>query len=273
MILPRSQRGVVQLAAQLLGTLIIVLLALNFGWWIVKEENFAQVAMVIWAIGAVVAYFITLENVIVALIPAGFALFVLVSAATVPLTWLAESKAVLAALLAAQLAFCFYAGRALSRWLRLRVLSRFPPGTEERWAVRGAAFFPSLGRWAMLAFAALIFLVPAPLMFFALVSVAVDMTTPDYVRASALWGLGAVAWYGYRFGVARWWRIPACAWVYLAVTAAVMAADGIAGPFAEGSGLQVAYTTLPGALVAALVEVFIFGGGRIDERESEHRSP
>ncbi|MBI3042191.1 MAG: hypothetical protein HYY78_05125 [Betaproteobacteria bacterium] len=59
MILPRSQRGVVQLAAQLLGTLIIVLLALNFGWWIVKEENFAQVAMVIWAIGAVVAYFIT----------------------------------------------------------------------------------------------------------------------------------------------------------------------------------------------------------------------
>lgn len=270
---PRSQRGFVQLAAQLVGTLIILALALNFVWWIIEEENFTQVAVVVWAIGAVVAYFITLENVIVALIPAGFALFVLTSAATVPLTWLAESKAVLLALLAAQLALCFYAGRALSRWLRSRVLSRFPAGTEERWTVQGADFFANVGRWGMLAFGATLFLVPAPLMFFALVSVVVDMTSSDVVRACALWGLGAVAWYGYRFGVARWWRVPACAWIYLAVTAAIMVADGIAGPFVEGTGLQVAYTALPGALVAAFVEVFIRGGGRIDEPASEHKSP
>lgn len=273
MILPRSQRGIVQVVAQLLGTLIILALALNFVWWILTEENFTQVAVVIWAIGAVVAYFITLDNVIVALIPAGFALFVLMSAATVPLTWLAESKLGLLTLLASQLAFCFYAGRALSPWLRSRVLSRFPPGTEQRWTVQGAAFFANLGRWGLLAFAALLFLVPAPLMFFLLVSVAVDMTTPDYVLGSALWGLGAVAWYGYKFGVARWWRIPACAWIFLTVTAAIMAADSIAGPFVEGTGVQVAYTTLPGALAAAFVEVFIFGGGRIDAPESERKSP
>lgn len=271
--LPRRQRGFLQLAAQLVVMLIMVVLALNFVWWIIREENFTQVAVVIWAIGAVVAYFITLENVVVVLVPAGFAVFVLMSAATVPLTWLAESKLGLLALLASQLAFCFYAGRALSRWLRSHVLSRFPPGTEERWTVQGADFFANLGRWGLLAFAALLFLVPAPLMFFLLVSVAVDMTTPDYVRASALWGLGAVAWYGYRLGVARWWRVPACVWIYLAVTAAIMAVDAIAGPFVEGTGLQVAYTALPGALVAAFVEVFIFGGGRIDEPESERNPP
>jgi hypothetical protein len=57
--------------------------------------------------------------------------------------------------------------------------------------------------------------------------------------------------------------VPACAWIYLLATAAILIADTLAGPFAEGTGVQVAYITMPGALIAAFVEVFVLHGGRL----------
>ena len=45
--------------------------------------------------------------------------------------------------------------------------------------------------------------------------------------------------------------MPGCAWIFLAVTAPILAADALAGPFANGTGVQVAYTVMPGALVAS----------------------
>jgi hypothetical protein len=39
-----------------------------------------------------------------------------------------------------------------------------------------------------------------------------------------------------------------------------------AGPFAEATGVQVAYSTMPGALIAAFVEVFVLRGSGITSR-------
>ena len=68
---------------------------------------------------------------------------------------------------------------------------------------------------------------------------------------------------------ARWGRLPACAWIYLAVTAVVLAVDAVAGPFAKDTGAHAAYIAMPGALIAAFVEVFVFGNRSKIKKEED----
>ena len=74
--LPYRQRGFVQLLAQLVIGLIVLALAARFVWWVATEENFDQVAAILWAIGFGIAYFITLGNFFVLRMPAGFGVFI-----------------------------------------------------------------------------------------------------------------------------------------------------------------------------------------------------
>lgn len=258
------------MVAQIVGALIVLALAGHFVWWVVTEENFAQVFAIICAIGFGVAYFIALPDVFVVRMPAGFAVFALLSFATLPLSWLAESKIALVVLLAAQLAFSFNAGRVLSSHLQMRVLSRYPAGQEPAWLRQKGDLVADFGRWTLLAFLSLMVFLIAPLLVLLVVSLMIDLSAQEVKWTVALWGLAGITWFGFNTGAARWRRIPACAWIYLLVTAAILAVDRLAGPFAEGTGVQVAYTAMPGALIAAFVEVFVFGGGRLkDEGKSE----
>lgn len=251
------------MVAQVVVALILLALVGRFVWWVVTEENFDQVAAILWAIGFGVAYFIALPDVFVVRMPAGFAVFVLLSAATLPLSWLGESKVGLLVLLAAQLAFSFNAGRALSSQLQTRVLSRYPAGQEPAWLRREGDLVADFGRWTLLAFISLMVFLIAPLLVLLVVSLMIDLSAQEVKWTVALWGLAGITWFGFNTGAARWGRVPACAWIYLLVTAGILAADRLAGPFAEGTGVQVAYTAVPGALIAAFVEVFVFGSGRL----------
>lgn len=257
---PGSQRGFIQVLAQIVLGLILLAAAARFAWWVATEENFDQVAAVLWGLGFVVAYFVALGNYFVLRVPAGFGVFALLALVSVPLSWRAGSTVALLALLAAQIVFSLYAGRAISVRLRAR-----HSGTEEDAAGRkGIDFINRAGRWVLLVLAALMVLFIGPLVVLLFVSLAVDLTDQQRLWLAASWGLAGTAWFGYRFGAARRAGVPVCAWVFLAVTAPILAADALAGPFAQGTGLQVAYAVLPGVLIAALVEVFVFDGGRLD---------
>jgi hypothetical protein len=100
-------------------------------------------------------------------------------------------------------------------------------------------------------------------------SVAVDFTPSQVKWTIATWGLMAILWAAVRARSKRWLGVPIGAWIYLAIAAGTIATDAVAGPFATGTGVQVAYTVMPGALVAAFIEVFVLGGGRITKKEEK----
>lgn len=254
---------------QVVGAVIVLALAGHFAWWVVTEENFAQVFAILWAVGFGLAYWITLEAVRVVRMSPGFLAFALLSLAALPLTWAAASKIGMVVLLAAQLAFSFTAGRALANHLRASVLPRYPAGREPAWLRQEGDVVADFGRWVILALGALMFFLIAPLLVLLVVSLMIDLSQQEVKWAVALWGLAGTGWFGYRLGAVQWRRVPACAWIYLLVTAGILAADMAAGPFAEGTGVQVAYTAVPGALIAAFVEVFVFGGGRFSRKSDD----
>jgi hypothetical protein len=264
---PWRQRGFNLL--QLVGGLIVLALAARFAWWVATEESFDQVAAILWAIGFGVAYAFSADDVLVARVPAGFGVFALIGLASLPLSWLAGSTVALLVLLAAQLAFSFHAGNAISIRRRARGLSRSPEAIEgngegdEGGAPlgRNGDLVASFGQWVLLSFGALIFFLVGPLVALLVVSVMADLSQQEMKFLAAAWGLFGITWYGYQFTAVQWRGIPACGWIYLPVTAGILIADVLAGPFAEGTGVQVAYIAMPGALIAAFVEVFIFGGG------------
>jgi hypothetical protein len=252
------QRGFVQVLWQIVGAVIVLALAGRFVWWVATEENFDQVAAIVWAIGFGIAYFITLDNVFVRRVAAGFWVFLLVGLVSLPLSWMAASTVALLALLAAQLAFSFYAGRALSAHLLSRATVEV--GSEGKAPPPAGDLVASLGQWVLLSFGALMFFLIGPLVALLIVTLVVDFSQQEIRWLVAAWGIVGTAWFGYKFGAAQWWRVPACACIYLLVTAAILIADTLAGPFAEGTGVQVAYVTMPGALIAAFVEVFALRG-------------
>ncbi len=238
--------------------MIVLALVGRFVWWVATEENFDQVAAILWAIGFGLAYLVTLDHVFVLRMAAGFWVFLLVSFIALPLSWMAGSTAALFVLLAAQLAFSYYAGRAISA----RRLSR-APGVD---AGEGGDLVASLGQWVLLSFGALMFFLIGPLLALLIITLMVDLSQQEIRWLTATWGLAGTAWFGWKFGAVQWRRIPACAWIYQLVTAAILIADTLAGPFAEGTGVQVAYVTMPGALIAAFVEVFVLRGSGVTNR-------
>ena len=253
----------------ILGVLVALAIAGRFAWWVATEENFGEVVAVLWGMGFVIAYWITADDLFVVRVPAGFAAFALVGVATVPLSWMGESRIALVALIGVQLAFCFHAGRVLSGRLRERVLAAYPEGREPAWLRQKGDVVADFGRWALLAFGAFIYYAVAPLMILLLVSLVVELSPQDVKWAVVLWGLAGISGFGYQTGAARWRRMPVCALIYLAVTAALLIVDNMAGPFADDTGAQAAYIALPGALIAAFVEVFVFGGGSKIKKEED----
>lgn len=264
---PRHQRGFTISPGYLLGALVVLAIAGRFAWWVATEENFAELAGILWVIGFVLAYWITADDLFVARMPAGFAVFAVLGLPAVPLTWMGQSRIGLIAVIVAQLAFSLHAGRVVSGRLRERMLVRYRGGGEPAWLRQEGDVVADLGRWALLAFGALVFCAVAPLMILLLVSVAVDLTPLQVKWAVALWSLAGVAVFGHHARAARWLGVPVCAWVYLAVTAALLAVDAVVNPLAGDTGAAAAYIAVPGALIAAFVEVFILGGGKISKKE------
>ena len=245
------------------AALVVLGLAGRFVYWVVTEESFAQVAAILWAIGFGLAYAFTVNDFFVARMPVGFAVFLLIAAAALPLTWTAGSRVALVALIAVQIAFSYQAGRVLSGRLR----ARYPAGSGPSWLRQQGDVVADFGNWVLLAFGALIYLLVGPLFVMLVVSAVADLAPSQVKWTIAVWGLMAILWAAVRKGSTRWMGVPICAWIYLAVTAALVAVDIVAGPFAEGTGVQVAYTVMPGALIAAFVEVFILGDGKISKKE------
>ena len=258
---PRSQHGFTLSPGYILGVLVVLAIAGRFAWWVSTEENFTELAAILWVIGFVLAYWITAADLYVARMPAGFAVFAALGLLAVPLSWLSGSRVALIALMGAQLAFSVQAGRVISARLRAGVLARYPEGGEPAWLRQKGDVVADFGRWALLAFGAFVFCAVAPLIILLLVSLVVDLTPQQVKWAVALWGLAGVSAFGHQAGAARWLGMPACAWIYLAVTAALLAVDAVAGPLAKDTGAAAAYVAVPGALVAAFVEVFVLGGG------------
>src|SRR5262245_42732614 len=118
--LPRYQRGFMDWIFLAVGVLIVLGLGGRFVYWVATEESFVEVAAILWSIGVGLAYWFTDENRFVVRMPAGFAVFLLISAAALPLTWMAESRLALIVMIAAQLAFSFHAGRVVSGRLDAR---------------------------------------------------------------------------------------------------------------------------------------------------------
>jgi hypothetical protein len=260
--LPRHQRGFMEWAFFAVGALIVLGLGGRFVYWVITEESFVEVAAILWPIGFGLAYWFTLNDLFVARMPMGFAVFLLVAAAALPLTWMAESRIALVVLIAVQLAFSYHAGHVLSGRLR----ARYPGGVGPAWSRRGDVV-ADFGNWVLLGFGALIYLLAGPLFVMLVVSAMVDLAPQQVKWTIATWDLMAILWFSVRAGSVRWLGVPVCAWTYLAVTVALVTADALAGPFAAGTGVQVAYTVMPGALVAAFVEVFVLGGGKISNKE------
>ena len=256
--IPR-QRGFTLNLGYFLGALVVLAIAARFVWWVATEEKFGEVFTVLWIIGFVFAYWITGDNLFVVRMPAGFAVFMLLGLGTVPLTWMGESRIALVALILAQLAFSYYAGPVLSHRLRARFLARNPAGGEPAWLRQGGDVVADFGQWVLLALGAFVLCAVAPLIILLVVSLIVDLSHDQVKWAVVVWGIAAITVFGYQGGAARWGRLPACAWIYLAVTAVVLTVDAVAGPFAKDTGAQAAYIAVPGALVAAFVEVFVFG--------------
>jgi hypothetical protein len=260
---PGNQRGFINWLISGVAALIVLGLAGQFVYWVATEENFAQVVAILWAMGFGLAYFFTVDNQFIARMPVGFAVFLVITLAALPLTWAAGSRIALVVLIAAQVAFSFQAGQVLSGRLR----TRYPEGAQPKWLRNKGDVVADFGHWVLLAFAALIYLLVAPLFVTMLVSVVVDLSTSQVKWTIATWGLLAILWAAVRARSARWLGVPMCAWIYLGVTAVLIVADALRGPFATGTGVQVAYTVMPGALIAAFVEVFVLGGGRISKKE------
>jgi hypothetical protein len=267
--LARRQHGFTISLGYILGALIMLAVAGRFAWWVATEENFTELAAVLWAIGFVLAYLFTLDDLLVVRMPAGFAVFALLGLAGLPLSWMGESRVVLIALIAAQLAFSCHAGRVISARLRARMHSRYPVGGEPAWLRQKGDAVADFGRWAVLAAGAFVFCAVAPLLFLLLVSLFVDLSPQQVKWAVALWGLAAVTVFGHQARAARWLAMPVCAWIYLAITASLLAVDAVAGPLAKDTGAAAAYIAVPGALIAAFVEVFVLGGGRKISKEEE----
>jgi hypothetical protein len=257
----RRQKGFVQRLWQIVGAVIVLALAGRFVWWVATEESFDQVAAILWAIGFGIAYFITLDQVFVRRVAAGFWVFLLVALVSLPLSWMAASTVALLALLAAQLAFSFYAGHAITA--RRLARGTAAGGSGEGASLRDGDRVADFGRWILLSFGALMLFLIGPLVALLIITLMVDLSQQEIRWLVAAWGLAGTTWFGYKFSAAQWRRVPACAGIYLLVTAAILIADALAGPFSEGTGIQVAYTTMPGSLVAAFVEVFFLGGGRL----------
>lgn len=263
---PGRQRGQI---ATYLGAVVVLLILLRIAWWFVEtviEKEFGTAAGMLWGAGFLVAYLIATarEDATVLRLPLGLLLFVAAGTATLPLSWFSGSKLAVLAIVALQAAACFGAGRPLSKRLRERMLANRAPGTEPLWARQQGDLVADLGRWAVLAVLAFFAVSLAPLLLLLLVSAFADVAQQHVRWTVALWGLAATTFYGLQQSRVRWLSVPACAWIYAAVTAAIVVADLVAGPFTAGTGVQVVYAALPGALAAAFVEVFIYGGGRID---------
>ena len=265
----RRQSGFTINPGYILGALVMLAIVGRFAWWVVTEENFTELSAILWTIGFVFAYWITADDLYVVRMPAGFAVFALVSLASVPLSWMGQSRIALVALIVVQLAFSLHAGRVLSGRLRELVLAAGPEGREPAWLRQKGDVVADFGRWALLAAGAFIYCAVAPLMILLLVSLVIELSPQDVKWAVALWGLAGISAFGYRTGAARWRRVPVCALIYLAVTAALLVVDSMAGPFAHDSGAQAAYIALPGALVAAFVEVFVFGNTSKIKKEGD----
>ncbi len=252
-----------------MAVLVLLALAGRFAWWVTTEDSFGQVAAILWVIGFVIAYLVTLGDVFVARMPAGFVVFALLGAATVPLSWLSESRIALLVLFAAQLAFSRTAGAALSRHLRRVIMPRHAAGSEPGWLRQQGDLVADFGSWVLLAFGALLCLLVAPLLVLLLVSLVADLSAQQEKWLVALWGIAGVAWLGLQSGTAARWRgVPVCLWIYLPVTAGLLAADSLGGPLAAGTGVQAAIITMPGALIAAFVEVFVLGRGPKNKDET-----
>jgi hypothetical protein len=245
------------------AALVVLGIVGRFVYWVVTEEIFAEVAGILWVIGFGLAYLFTQNDRFVARMPAGFAVFLLIALAALPLTWMAESRIALVVLIVTQVAFSYQAGRVLSD----RLSARYPEGREPALLRMRGDIVADFGNWVLLAFGAVVYLLVAPLFVMLVVSTAVDLTPSQVKWTIAAWGLMAILWAAVRKASRRWMGVPAGAWIYLGITAGLIAADALAGPFATGTGVQVAYTVMPGALIAAFVEVFILGGGKILKKE------
>jgi hypothetical protein len=268
---PRLQHGSTISPGYILGVLIMLAIAGRFAWWVATEENFAELAAILWAVGFGIAYFITLGDLFVARMPAGFAVFALLSLAGLPLSWMSESRIAVIVVIGAQLASSVHAGRLISGRLRAWMLSRYPAGGEPAWLRQKGDVVADFGRWALYAGGAFFYFSVAPLLILLLVSLFIDVSQQQVKWAVVLWGIAGISWFGLKTGATRWRRIPACAWIYLGVTATLLAVDAVAGPFAADTGAQAVYIALPGALIAAFVEVFVLGGGSKITKEEETR--
>jgi len=263
MSLPHHQRGFAEWIFLAVGALIVLGIAGRFAYWVVTEESFVEVAAILWSIGFGLAYWFTQDDRFVVRMPVGFAIFMLIAAAALPLTWMAESRIALIVMIAAQLAFSFHAGRVVSD----RLNARFPAGREPAWLRLRGDVVADFGNWVLLSFGALVYLLVGPLFVMLVVSAMADLAPQQVKWTIATWDLMAILWFAVRAGSERWLGVPICAWIYLAVAAVTIAADALQGPFATGTGVQVAYTVMPGALIAAFVEVFVLGGGKITKKE------
>jgi hypothetical protein len=266
---PRLQHGFTISPGYIIGALVMLAIAGRFAWWVATEENFAELAAILWVIGFGIAYFITLDDLFVVRMPAGFVVFALLGLLAVPLTWMGESRIALIAVIGAQLAFSFHAGRVISGRLRARMLARYPAGGEPAWLRQKGDVVADFGRWALYAGGAFVYFSVAPLLILLLVSLFIDVSQQQVKWAVVLWGIAGISWFGLKTGTTRWRRIPACAWIYLGVTATLLAVDAVAGPFAVDTGAQAVYIALPGALIAAFAEVFVLGGGSKITKEEE----
>lgn len=111
--------------------------------------------------------------------------------------FLAQLVVALLVLLAAQLAFSFYAGRSISIHLQARGISRYPEaggehkGSHERDAApqRGGDLVADFGQWVLLSFGALMFFLIMPLIVLLVVSVMVDLSQQEMKWLTAAWGL------------------------------------------------------------------------------------
>src|SRR5690349_3313227 len=259
----RYQRGFVDWIFIAVGALIVLGLTGRFVYWVATEESFVEVAAILWSIGFGLAYWFAENDRFVIRMPVGFAVFLVISAVALPLTWMAGSRIELIMMIAAQLAFSFHAGRVVSE----RLNARYPAGREPAWLRLRGDVVADFGNWVLLSFGALVYLLVGPLFVMLVVSAMADLAPQQVKWTIATWDLMTVLWFAVRARSARWLGVPICAWIYLAIAAVTIAADVMKGPFATGTGVQVAYTVMPGAIIAAFVEVFVLGGGKITKKE------
>jgi|GEM_PF-5450157 len=236
---------------------LLVMILIGWGLWnwlsAIVQGEFALAVALTWLMAFGAAGWWTGGHRLVLRVPAGFLLFLGLTAVLGPLGWWSGNK-ILVALSAVAAAL---GAKYLGAWWSAKLEPKTMPGIPTPWWLDPSInLLHDVGRWVGACIVAWFALGVLPML---LVFVVPLNAVP---WAAMVWSFAGLAWYFYQHRPprGRLYRVPAGLWAF-AVAAAVLALfqKQIAGPMEEGSIWLISYLAYTPAVIALFVEFVVVG--------------